>query len=270
MKRTCSLLTRAAILLSVTLLSGAAARAENTETNETDASSLNYISARGNLYSKSFRRIGDDGWGAKLTVRGKIGIHKFETINDLLKLDKENIATAGIEPKLTLAFPVEFLDNVLISPRASFELLEDYTSGDTTGMLSAQAGLALVYNQPGFYEELSVSLAANYGTRYAYDGLNPSDFASVSLEASSKHYLGFKVGKYKVMMHPYGKYGYFFESLVVEAPSGGDLHIRNETEIGAKIQSDPRKLFWKIKVPRIKIGYTFGDGVQGVKISLST
>lgn len=270
MKRTCSLLARVAILLSVTLLSGAAARAENSDTNEPTASSLNYVSARGNLYSKSFRRIGEDGWGAKLNIRGKIGIHKFETWDDLLKLDKENIATAGIEPKLTMAFPILFLEDVLISPRASFELMEDYSSDETTGLLSAQAGLALVYNKPGFYEELSVSLGANYGTRYAYDGLNPADFASVSLEASSKHYLGFQVGKYKVMMHPYGKYGYYFESLVVEAPSGGDLLIRNETEIGATIQSSPRRLIWKIKMPRIKIGYTFGDGVKGVKISLST
>jgi hypothetical protein len=246
------------------------AQDSETSTNETTDVDLNYLSIRGNVYSASLKRLGTDGWGAKVSVRASMGIHRFETLDDLLDLSKDNVATVGIEPKLILAYPVPYLDDVNISPRASFEILEDYSSGDTSTLLSTQAGLALTYNKPGYYEDMSVSLAASYGSRYAYDGLNPSDFAAASIEATSKHYLGFSIGKYKCVIHPHAKYGYYFESLVLETPDGDPLTLRSETEIGAKIQTDPRWRIWKLKMPRIKISYTFGDGIQGLKIKLST
>ncbi len=242
----------------------------DTTTNGTTDVDLNYISVRGNIYSAHYRRLEKDGWGAKLTVRASMGIHRFETLDDLLHLTKDNIATFGIEPKLVLAYPVPYLDDVSISPRASFEVLEDYSSGETSTLLSTQAGLALTYNKPGYYEDMSVSLAANYGSRHAYDGLNPSGFASTSIAANSKHHLGFSLGKYELVIHPYGKYGYYFDSLVLETPEGNSLNVRNETEIGAKIQTDPRWRIWKIKMPRIKISYTFGNGVQGLKLKISS
>jgi hypothetical protein len=257
-------------LLGATLVPLSLASEGESSTNGTTDVDLNYLSIRGNIYSASPKRLGTDGWGAKLSVRASMGIHRFETLDDLLRLTKANVATVGIEPKLILAYPVPYLDDVNISPRASFEILEDYSSGDTSTLLSTQAGLALTYNKPGYYEDMSVSLAGNYGSRYAYDGLNPSDFAAVSIEATSKHYLGFSLGKYKFVIHPYGKYGYYFESLLLETPEGDPLSVRNETEIGAKIQTDPRWKIWKLKMPRIKVSYTFGDGVQGLKIKFST
>jgi len=181
----------------------------DTTTNGTTDVDLNYLSIRGNIYSASPKRLGTDGWGAKISVRASMGIHRFETLDDLLHLNKDNVATFGIEPKLILAYPVPYLDDVNISPRAS-------------------------------------------------------------IEATSKHYLGFSLGKYKFVIHPHAKYGYYFESLVLETPDGDPLTVRSETEIGAKIQTDPRWRIWKLKMPRIKISYTFGDGIQGLKIKLST
>jgi hypothetical protein len=44
--------------------------------------------------------------------------------------------------------------------------------------------------------------------------------------------------------------------------------IDRQYEIGLEFNTDPRKTIWGIAMPRVKLGYVFGDDFKGIKIRI--
>jgi hypothetical protein len=244
--------------------------AENTSTNDTlTLGSLlggRAISFRVNVLSWQIRDRREKGWGAKLNAKAEATLYEFDTVDALLSPDTEKIQTITLKPKLSLDFPLEKTQHFLFVPNAELGITYDRTRADV--LVSGVGRLALTYYEPGEFESLQVSLVGAYGTRYAEDAQNLTDFFSIALEGNTKHYLGFEIGKYLFIMTPHAKLEYFIDDLTLSDLEGHELDLKYRAEVGLKVGTQPRYRIWKLKIPRIKVSYSFGEDYSKFKIGL--
>ena len=79
-----------------------------------------------------------------------------------------------------------------------------------------------------------------------------------------------RFAEYEWVIQPYLRYSYFLDQLTLLSPSGNELDIRDEIEVGFRIQTEPRYKIWKLKLPRLEFRYTYSDGAEAFKLGLGS
>jgi hypothetical protein len=244
----------------------ARAQEETAATNETAVTDQRYLSASGRIYKHEFWNRKDHGRSLRVQVRAKAAFHQFSTLDELLDLDRFEVSSIGLLPRIEAEFPVAGLDDVYFLPTQEFAFWYE-TEGDSP-LPSFTTTLMLRYYTPGEHEDLSVSMAGRYGSKYAEDGINLHDYVSVFLEVATKHYLGVRLGKYKFIFTPYGKATYYTDELEFEVPGTDGVAIDTRYEIGGTFGTDPRWRIWRVKMPRVRITYDFSGDLSGIRIKI--
>jgi hypothetical protein len=253
------------IIGSALAVLGGAVHAQS-QTNVAEVTDQKFINVRANIYRKRFRQVERDGWGAYLKLRASVGLFEFETVDELLARGRESIGTVELRPSVEFEFPIGFLEHVYLVPRQDIGFVRE--TWRQTQYVSSLTMLKLRYFQPGEFEDLSVAVGMEYGTRYSEDVISVNDHVAATLEATTRHALGFSMGRYRVMVSPYGKMTHYIDGLDIEAPGGALSQITERYEVGAKFGTDPPYKIWKITIPQVRITYDFSGEVSGVRIKV--
>ena len=218
------------------------------------------------IYSHVLRDVNESDWGIKFRLRATAGIYKFETLDDILGSDSDHLQSVGFRPQLEFEFPTS-VPNVAFVPNVelSFNRLRDsgrkLMSGSVTG--------ALRYLKPGNTQDLIVTAAGKYGTRYDEEGLNLEDYVELSIAADLRRSLGIGLGAgRKLVMVPFGKVSHFADNLEFETREGVLFDVGHRVELGFKFNTTPGWRIAGIKMPDIRISYIVGDGIKGIKIRI--
>ena len=98
--------------------------------------------------------------------------------------------------------------------------------------------------------------------------MNFDDYVETNLRVDLKRLYGFKVGKSRMTVTPFGEIKHFTDDLEFKTVSGALFDIDRQYEIGLELGTDPRGKIWGIALPRLKISFAFGDDFRGIKIRL--
>lgn len=135
-------------------------------------------------------------------------------------------------------------------------------------VLAGAAEAAIQYRRNGDRNDFKVKVGTKYGTSYELDGLNYDDFLEINLRIDLKKQYGFKLGKRRLTIVPFGQVKHFIDDLDFRTQSGAVFDVDRLYELGLEFNTDPRKKIWGIAVPKLKISYAFGDDFRGIKIRL--
>lgn len=204
----------------------------------------------------------EGGWGLRLTLAGVLGVENVDAVGDIPSARLGAFAfIPGIEvPVLTgrsLLRP--FLDM-----GAAFSLEDEPASPGTVGI--GTIGLRTEHVFPWRRWELGLEPRAHYSLTWSKSELR-DDYAVVGLRADARHPL-FHVGDHTLAGVLYVQPAWFVEAMTL---AGGDrdgtVDVRQQIEIGAGYnwRGDPPTL-WILDVPPVSIGYSFGDGLEGIRL----
>jgi hypothetical protein len=230
-----------------------------------EAENQEYLSIRIDVWSKDYKSLAQDGSGLKLKIALSTALFRYRTLDDLLNRDTEHINAVGIRPKLDFEYPTS-IPNVSFVPE--LELALNRSLDTSNRALSGAATAALLHRRNGDDKDIGTRIGVKYGTRYEQDGLNFDDYVEVSLSVYLKQMRGFRVAQRNLTLRPYGEIKRFADDLKFETESGALFDIDRQYEIGLEFNTDPRIKIWGIAMPRVKLGYVFGDDFKGIKIRI--
>ena len=255
-------ITLFALALSTGALSPMAAGQEDPAS---EAENQEYLSIRIDVWSKDYKSLAQDGYEMKLKLALSTALFRYRTLDDLLNRDTEHINAIGIRPKLEFEYPTS-IRNISFVPE--LELALNRSLDTSNRVLSGAATAALLHRRNGDDKDIRTRIGVKYGTRYEQDGLNFDDYVEVSLSVYLKQMRGFRLGQRNLTLRPYGEIKRFADDLKLETESGALFDIDRQYEIGLEFNTDPRKIIWGIAIPRVKLGYVFGDDFKGIKIRI--
>ena len=67
-------------------------------------------------------------------------------------------------------------------------------------------------------------------------------------------------------MKPYASVSYYINDLVLGQSRDDFVEIDTEYEVGVEFGSEPRMYLWKLRIPKLRIIFTYSKEARGVKI----
>ncbi len=205
-------------------------------------------------------------WGLDLTMPVTLGFFDFKT-KDLANLDlPTHIGTASVMPGVHFKIPRE--GGWTIEPYAEIGAAKDFEGGQTAWVWTT--GLRNEWLRPwqGF-EWLIVNDAFWAGA----DAPDSDRLDYVEIRTGTEFGRMFRAeareGRHEWDWTVYAASYYYPSNLVLVSGNLGEETVFEghwQWEIGATFGVRPRKYLWKIPLPRIGLGYRFGDGVQAVRL----
>lgn len=230
-----------------------------------EAEQEDYVSVRVNVWSRNLKTIDQDGISTRLVVGIAGGVYRFETLDEVLDPEIEVINSIGLRPKLEFEIPTS-IKNVSFVPE--LELAINRSLDTSNEVLSGAAAVGLLHRRNGDDKDIRTRLRVRYGTEYEIDGLNTEDYLEVGLKVYLQEQRGFKVGRRRLTVTPFGEVKRFPDELVLVTESGALFDVRTQYELGLEFNTDPRKKILGIALPRLMLSYAFGDDFRGIKIRI--
>jgi hypothetical protein len=210
--------------------------------------------------SISLRSIEKYPWGLRLRLTGVFGIHNFTTIEDL---ELGQIRSVTVIPGLELLLPLGRAS--MARPYVDVGIARVLTADRDVLISSTGVRFEFVFLWKRFEIGVEPRLQFNLAKE---SKRNDDDFGTLALKVDARHPLWFKMGAHQPEMGVYVESGYLFDDLSFTKVEGGTLDINEQYEVGVSFgfQDRPKVLF--LTVPRIGVGYRFGDGLKGFRIRI--
>jgi len=116
--------------------------------------------------------------------------------------------------------------------------------------------------------ELGLEPLAEFNLTRSKGRTNDDQSAQIGLRADARHPLWFRMGSSQPTVGLYGYAGYFFVPIEFTAQNNVQKDINAQFELGVLFSFERRPKIWFIRVPTLRIGYGFGDGLAGLRIRL--
>lgn len=178
-------------------------------------------------------------------------------------LDDLNLRTFSFVPGIEFLIP--FGERWMLMPRQDLGFTKDFEGGDLA-LISATAVRGMY-----IHEFNPVELSLGSGLKYSFsrtsNGLNNDDFALVEAGADLRFPLGFSVKGHKVDSSVYFIGRHYFRTLVFGQVEEEPIELERLYEVGLTFGTTPRPVVFGIRIPRIGVGYLFGDNLKGIKIN---
>jgi hypothetical protein len=169
----------------------------------------------------------------------------------------------GRSPFLHVRIPTRW-ENIDFIPSLNLGITYQNELGKTLVSGSVYAGFD--YKQLIEESLIGTTGGIKYGTRYDEDGLNLDDYVEFKVSARFRKNLKWTIGEHITTATPFVSASYYLDELELGAVDELATEIERRYSIGAAFSTLPRKKLWKIKIPEIKLSYSFGDKVTGFKI----
>ncbi len=205
------------------------------------------------------------GWGIRLRFAGVLGVENVDGIGDL---PDARVGALALIPGLEV--PIQLGERSLLRPYFDLGLAfalddpEDLSPG-TVGI--SALGMRSEFLFPWHRFELGLEPSVLYSVTWTSDDLR-DDYGIVGLRGDA-HYPLFEIGDHVLTGVAYLQPGWFIDALSLAESERETGAVRAQMEIGVGYgwRGAPPKI-WFIPVPPVSIGYSFGDGLEGIRLRL--
>lgn len=210
----------------------------------------------------------DRGWGIRLRLAGVVGIENVDGIDDI---PDAKVSALAVIPGLEVPIPLS--PRSLLRPYFDVGLafaLEDPDdlSPGTVGI--SAIGMRAEFVFPWHLFELGLEPGAFYSVTWSADDLR-DDYGVVGIRADAQYPL-FGIGGKILTGEFYVQPGWFVDALNLSddiANSGEEIRQQFEFGLGYDWRGEAPKL-WIFRVPPLSIGYSFGDGFEGIRLRIGS
>lgn len=200
--------------------------------------------------------------GLRLRLTGIIAYSDFERLEEF---DIESVRIGGVIPG------IEFL--IALGSRSMLRPYLDLGLGLTNteiGQLSVvTTGIRTEFVFPWRRWELGLEPSGQVSWANAGRDLVDSSYAGIALKADARYPLHFRIGGQVPDIGAYAESGWFPNGIEFETANGTRSTINEQFELGLTLgfrYLAPK--IWFIRVPRLGVGYRFGDGLAGLRIRI--
>lgn len=200
--------------------------------------------------------------GLRLRVTGVIGYQDFERLEEF---NVESIRLGGVFPGIEFLVPLS--DRSMLRPFADIGL--GLTNSEVEELLLTTFGLRTEFIFPWKRWELGLEPRAQAGVSWANTELVDDEYVVLTARIDARYPLGFRIGGRTPDVGAYFEPGYFPDALEFTDVKGVRGKIEKQYEVGVTVgfrEKAPK--IWFIRVPRLGVGYRFGDGLTGWRIRI--
>jgi hypothetical protein len=204
--------------------------------------------------------VKDRAWGLNLRMVVYAGIYDFQPA-DLadLNLSFQSLAvTPGVE------FLVPAGGAWMLKPFTEIGYARDLDNKVDLGQWSV--GLRTLAAWPVASFDLTFGTKVQYLSTFRSDVGVAEDFGQVQMGFDGRHPLPVTLAGEPLDLGLYVIRNQFIDALI-SRPVGEPLEVRSTTEIGLSFGTSPRARVWGITLPRLGLGYRFGDNVRGFRLN---
>jgi hypothetical protein len=212
----------------------------------------------------TLRDWADRGWGLRLRVAGVLGVENVDGVGDI---PDASVGELALIPGIEVPVPVG--ERTLLRP--FFDIGLAYALDDPEDLAPGSVGIATLglrteHIFPWRLWELGVEPRAHYSLTWEKDALR-DDYGVVGVKVDGRHPL-FRISDHLLTGVVYVQPGFFVEALGLS--SGGrdatvDVRYQVEFGVGYNWRGDPPRI-WLFSVPPVSLGYSFGDGLSGLRL----
>ena len=200
--------------------------------------------------------------GLRLRVTGVVGYQDFERLEEF---DVESIRLGGVFPGIEFLVPLS--DRSMLRPFVDIGV--GLTNTEIDELVLTTFGLRTEFVFPWKRWELGLEPRAQVGLTWANTDLVDDEYVMLTGRMDARYPLGFQIGGQTPDVGAYFEPGYFPNGLTFTSAGGTRESTVAQYEIGFTVgfrEQAPR--IWFIRVPRLGVGYRFGDGLTGLRIRI--
>lgn len=213
-------------------------------------------------FSHTVRSLEDHDWGLKLRLPVSLGVYDFTFPDFIGDLGTDRLRTLAVVPGVEFQIPLS--PSWTLKPYQELGAGKDFEGGDL--FLLSTTGLKALYIRPWEALTFTFGSGVRYSLSHSASGLSDEDFGALEVGLDTRFPLGFEIKGHEVDASVYGIARHFFRTLVFQQP-GGAIDIERQLELGFTVGTTPRPLLWKIRLPRIGVGYRFSENLRGIRIN---
>lgn len=206
------------------------------------------------------KRETDTRWGLKATFPLTIGFYDFKPMDVVDTGVPDSLDTLSLVPGLEFRVPK---GNVLLKPFFEGGIAREGASDTSAWVYSG--GLRT------FARFKSGKFDVDLGNGLVYARVDPEgdavtdDFSVFSVATQARHTMGVDLWNRELEYGLYTSIELYFDTPQFPLPADGGWSINDQYEVGATIgPREPWKI-WKIKLPKIGIGYRFGGDANVIR-----
>jgi hypothetical protein len=208
----------------------------------------------------------DRGWGLRLRLAGVLGVEDFE---DLADLPDARLGAFALIPGLEVPIPLG--DRALLRPYfdvgMAWSLSDDENLAPSNVGISA-LGLRSEFVFPWRLFELGLDPRIFYAVTWSKEELR-DDYGVLGIRGDAQYPL-FRIAGKQVAGLAYVQPAWFidaFDPSASDPPDTPDVRMQFELGIGYDWRGAAPRI-WFLPVPPISLGYSFGDGVEGIRLRI--
>jgi hypothetical protein len=204
--------------------------------------------------------VEDRPWGLRLKVTAYAGIYNF-TAEDAVNLDfrfQSLAATPGVE------FLVPAGKGWLLKPFTEIGYAYDFD--DQLGFGVWSVGMRTLVTWPIGKIDLSFGTKVQYLSTFTSDLDLADDFGEVRLGLNASHPLPFTIGGNQSNLSLYFIRRQYIDAFIAR-DEGTPLEIQYSNELGFAFDTTPKVKLWFFKLPRIGLGYRWGQNIRGLRLN---
>jgi hypothetical protein len=200
--------------------------------------------------------------GLRLRLTGVLGFQDFQGIEDF---EIKSIRLGGLFPGIEFLIPLN--DRSLLRP--FIDLGVGLTNSDAADILVSNTGLRSEFIFPWRRWELGLEPRVQGSTTRASVDLVDGNFVLLAMKMDARYPLGFTIGGSTPDVGAYFEPGWFANPLEFRTEAGDRDSIDQQHEVGLTVGfRDLAPRIWFFRVPRLSVGYQFGDGLSGLRIRI--
>jgi len=202
----------------------------------------------------------DRPWGLRLKMTVFAGVYRFtaEEAIDLNLRFQSLAATPGVE------FLVPAGKGWLLKPFTEIGYAYDFDQDLGFGVWSV--GMRTLVTWPIGKIDLSFGTKAQYLSTFTSDLDLADEFGEVRLGLDARHPLGFTISGSGANLSLYFIHRQYIDA-IIKREEGNPLEIKQTNELGFTFGTTPKVKLWFFRLPRIGLGYRWGQNIRGLRLN---
>ncbi len=200
--------------------------------------------------------------GLRLRLTGIIAFTDFASLEEF---DVNSVRIGGVIPGIEVLIPLGSRSML----RPYLDLGIGLTNSAIERLSVADIGIRTEFVFPWRRWELGLEPRAQVGWADASRDLVDASYAVIGIKADARYPLGFSIGGQVPDIGAYVESGWFPNGIQFETTEGTRSTVNDSYEVGVTLGFRllaPK--IWFIRVPRLGVGYRFGDGLTGLRIRI--
>lgn len=172
--------------------------------------SSSYHSLRASIYSQDFGDLETKGYSSRFKFYLTTALLKYDTLDEYFDAKSLHIRSVGIRPQINFVFSTRW-EHITVIPSLEMSIIRDYDVGKY--LMSGSVAASFRYDNLREVSYLVSAVTLKYGTRYDVDGINNSDYFSLTLFGQLRQNMKWTIAGRTTTVTPFASISYFFDEL---------------------------------------------------------